>query len=83
VLLDEAGKSPNYIRKRLHWMGDSFCMYLCDTRIIQDIHRKALRLSLQEIIYLLAAQPKDVCQRTLMSDVTPNDDMGEYYTEMD
>jgi hypothetical protein len=24
VLLDEAGKSPDYIKKRLRWMGDSF-----------------------------------------------------------
>ncbi len=36
ILLDEAGKSPDYIKKRLCWMGDSFWMYLHDTRIIQD-----------------------------------------------
>jgi hypothetical protein len=36
VLLDEAGKSPNYIKKCLRWMGDSFRMYLRDTRVIQD-----------------------------------------------
>ena len=24
VLLDEAGKSPDFIRKHLHWTGDSF-----------------------------------------------------------
>ena len=42
VLLDEVGKSPGYIKKRLHWMGDSFWMFLRDTRIIQDQHCKAL-----------------------------------------
>jgi hypothetical protein len=42
VLLDEAGKLPDYIKKRLRWMGNSFWMYLRDTRIIQDQHRKAL-----------------------------------------
>jgi hypothetical protein len=42
VLLDEAGKSPDYIRKHLRWMGDSFCMYLRDTWVIQDMHREAL-----------------------------------------
>ena len=42
VFLDEARKSPDYIRKRLGWMGDSFHMYLRDTRVIQDMHREAL-----------------------------------------
>ncbi len=42
VLLDEAGKLPDYIKKHLCWMGDSFRMYLRDTRIIQDQHREAL-----------------------------------------
>jgi hypothetical protein len=42
VLLDEAGKTPDFIKKRLCWMGNSFWLYLCDTRIIQDQHREAL-----------------------------------------
>jgi len=42
VLLDEAGKLPGYIKKHLHWMGDSFWMYLHDTQFIQDQHHKAL-----------------------------------------
>ena len=42
VLLDEAGKLPDYIKKRLRWMGDSFRMYLRDTRVIQDQHCEAL-----------------------------------------
>jgi hypothetical protein len=42
VLLDEAGKLPNYIKKRLCWMGDSFRMYLRDMRVIQNQHREAL-----------------------------------------
>ena len=83
VLLDKAGKSPDYIRKHLRWMGDSFCMYLHDTRVIQDMHREALQLSSQEIIDLLEAQPEDVCRRSMMSNVTPDDDMGKYHDEMD
>jgi hypothetical protein len=42
VLLDEAGKSPEYIKKRLRWLGDSFQMYLRDTSIIQHQHVDAL-----------------------------------------
>jgi hypothetical protein len=34
VLLDEAGKLPDYIKKRQRWLGDSFRMYLRDTAII-------------------------------------------------
>jgi hypothetical protein len=30
VLLDEAGQLPDYIKKRLRWLGDSFRMYLRD-----------------------------------------------------
>jgi hypothetical protein len=42
VLLDEAGKLPDYIKKRLCWMGNSFRMYLRDMCVIQDQYRKAL-----------------------------------------
>jgi hypothetical protein len=42
VLLDKAGKSPDYIKKRLHWLVDSFRMYLRDTAIIQHQHVDAL-----------------------------------------
>ncbi len=38
VLLDEAGMSPSFIHKCLHWLGDSFKMYLRDTKAIQDKH---------------------------------------------
>ncbi len=31
VLLNEAGKLPDYIMKRFQWLGDSFRMYLRDT----------------------------------------------------
>jgi hypothetical protein len=34
VLLDEAGKSPKFIKKHLRWLGDSFQMYLQDTQVI-------------------------------------------------
>ena len=84
VLLDEAGKSPDCIRKRLRWMGDSFCMYLRYTQVIQDMHREALQLSSsQEIINLLKAQREDVHRQSTMSDVTADDNMGKYHDEMD
>ncbi len=42
VLLNKARKSPDYIKKCLRWMGDSFWMYLRDTLVIQDQYHKAL-----------------------------------------
>jgi len=42
VLLDEKGKSPKYIKKRLHWLGELFRTYLRDTATIQDQHWEAL-----------------------------------------
>ena len=50
VLLDEAGKLPDYIKKRLRWLGDSFRMYLRDTAIIQHQHVDALLAALQEVM---------------------------------
>ena len=35
VLLEKAGKFPDYIKKRLRWMGDYFWMCLHDTHVIQ------------------------------------------------
>ncbi len=56
-------------------MGDSFRMYLHDTWIIQDAHRK--------ILTLLHAQPADIMQNVLMSESTTDANMGKYFDEMD
>ncbi len=37
----------------------------------------------QEILTLLHAQPADIMQNILMSEGTPDADMGKYYDEMD
>jgi len=64
VLLDEMGKSPEYIKKRLRWLGESFRTYLRDTATIQNQHREALNDASTEIEQLLAAQPNDVVEMT-------------------
>ena len=43
VLLDEAGKSPEYIKKQLRWLGNSFRMYLRDTPTEQGIMTPYIR----------------------------------------
>jgi hypothetical protein len=83
VLLDEAGKPPDYIKKRLHWQGDSFRMYLRDTAIIQRQHVNALLAALQEVMELIAALPKDVIALSTMMEGTDDTDMHKYADEMD
>jgi hypothetical protein len=84
VLLDEVGKSPNYIKKRLCWMGDSFRMYLHDTRVIQDQHRKTLQASSEEVMDLISMLPADILHLSTMSEGTGDEDnMGVYHDDMD
>ncbi len=84
ILLDEAGKLPDYIKKRLCWMGDSFWMYLRNTCVIQDQHREALRASSEEAMDLVSALPDNILHLSIMSDGTGDeDDMGVYHDDMD
>ncbi len=83
VLIDEAGKLPDYIKKRLRWLGDSFRMYLRNTAIIQHKHVDALLAALQEVIDLITALPKDVIALFTMTEGTDDPDMYKYADEMD
>jgi hypothetical protein len=72
VLLDEAGKSPDFIKKRL---GDSYRIYLRDTCAIQDQHREALASASLELMRIIQAEPEDVIELS----THPSDDAaGEY-----
>jgi hypothetical protein len=83
ILLNEAGKLPDYIKKRLRWLGDSFRMYLRDTAIIQHQHIDALLAALQEVMDLIAILPTDVIALSIMTEGTDDPDMHEYADEMD
>jgi hypothetical protein len=84
IFLDEAGKLPDYIKKCLRWMSDSFRMYLRDTRVIQDQHRKALQALSKEVMDLISALPADVlCLSTMSKGTGDEDNMGVYHDDMD
>jgi hypothetical protein len=70
---------PDYIKKRLHWLGDSFRMYLRDTAIIQHQHVDALLAASQDAMDLNAALPKE----STMTEGTDHPDMHEYAEKMD
>jgi hypothetical protein len=83
-LLDEVGKPPDYIKKRLRWLGDSFRMYLRDTLAIQLQHVDALRKALREDMDLISALPAGVIALSIsMTDGTKDPDMNKYANEMD
>jgi hypothetical protein len=84
VLLDEAGKLPDYIKKGLCWMGNSFRIYLHDTRVIQNQHHEALQASSKEVMDLISALPTDVlCLSTMSKETGDKDNMGVYHDDMD
>jgi hypothetical protein len=89
VLLDEAGMSPSFIEKRLRWLGDSFKMYLRDTKAIQDKHLAALQLASTDIMALIRTPPDKVVGLTatmsdlnVPSDVLKDNRMGVYIEKM-
>ncbi len=90
VLLDEAGMSPSFIQKRLRWLGDSFKMYLCDTKAIQDKHLAALQSASSDVMALIGTPPDDIVRLTatmsdlnVPKDIVEDDHLEAYIDEMD
>jgi hypothetical protein len=73
VLLDEAGKSPDFIKSHLRYMGDSYRFYLQETFVIQHQHIKALKMNLILITKLLGPN-----HSALLNTVPINHHMGKY-----
>ena len=90
VLLDEAGMSPSFIQKRLSWLGDSFKMYLHDTKAIQDKHLAALQSASSNVMALIGTPPDDIVRLTatmsnlnVPNDIAKDNQMGAYIDKMD
>ncbi len=65
-------------------MGNSFRMYLRDTGVIQDQHRKALQALSEEVMDLISALPANILRLSTMSEGTGDEDnMGVYHDDMD
>ena len=81
---------PNrFIKNRLCWMGNSFCMYLDDTSINLSQHRDALALASDETSGFITASIAALMANQLTSnsalpnDTPVNQEMGSYEDEMD
>jgi hypothetical protein len=83
ILLEEAGKLPDYIKKKLKWLGDSFRMYLRYTAIIQHQHVDLLLAASQEVMDLISALPTDVIALSTMTEGMDDPDMHKYADKMD
>ena len=79
VLLDEAGKSPDFIKKRLRWLGESYRVYLRDTNKINHQHVDALQESSQAVMDLISSDITDVMEPLSKEDtlVTEEYDSGD------
>ncbi len=76
VLLSEAGASPDFIKNRLRWLGDSYRLYLRDTLAMNEQHRERLEKEARAVLVLLGEN----FDENLLPDVVPEDtDMGEYH----
>ena len=73
VLLDEAGMTPDFMKCRLRWESESYCLYLRDTSTIQQKHISALKNHSQEVMRLLGRN------KNILPNIIPvDDDMGKY-----
>ena len=52
--------SSSFIQKCLRWLGDSFKMYLCDTKAIQDKHLAAFQSASSEVVLCPILYCRDV-----------------------
>ena len=75
VLLSEAGKSPDFIKSRLRWLGESYRMYLRDTKIMNEQHLEALEESSNAIMAILQANFESL---QLPTEAMEDLEMGEY-----
>ena len=75
VELDEAGKSPDFIKKRLRWLGESYRVYLRDTNKINQQHNEALQESSQAVMDLIDSDIDNIMEPLSAEDARES---GEY-----
>ena len=75
VCLDEVGKPPDFIKNRLRWMGESYRVYLRETKKINEQHKDALNASLQATMALVETVENAVFEQLLPEDAIQ---AGEY-----
>ena len=75
VCLDEVGKPSDFIKNRLRWMGESYRVYLRETKKINEQHKDSLNASLQATMALVENVDNTVFEQLLPEDAVQ---AGEY-----
>ena len=75
VELFEAGMQPEFIKKRLRWLGESYRVYLRDTSNTSKQHMQALQRSATEFMELIE---QDISDQMAALSVEDHDDENEY-----
>ena len=76
VCLDEAEMPPDFIKKRLLWLGESYHVYLKYTNKINELHNAALKESAKQAVELIKLIHSTDSDQLLDEDVPG---MSEYY----
>ena len=69
MCLDEVGKQPDFIKKRLRWVGESYRVYLRDNDKINEQHRDTLKASLEATMALVEHFKDAVLDELLPEDI--------------
>jgi hypothetical protein len=77
VLLDEAGKLPDFIKSQLRWLGDFYRTHLRDTSVIQCLHIDASKMNSDEIMKLYSRN------HFILPDTVPIDTQMGMYNDLD
>jgi hypothetical protein len=73
VLLYEDGRTPDFMKPCLRWIGESYRLYLHDTSILKQININVFCKELDKVMRLLESN------RDILPNIVPVDDeMGEY-----
>ena len=68
VCLDKVGKPPDFIEKRLRWVGESYSVYLRDTNKINEQHKDTLKASLEASMVLVEIVEDAVLRQLSLED---------------
>ena len=81
MCLDEVGNQPDFIKKRLRWVGESYRVYLRDTNEINEQHRDPLKASLEATMTIIEHVEGAVLEELLPEDAHQAEEYeaGDYF----
>lgn len=78
VLLQQAGKSPDYVRSRLRWESEAYRVYLRDTSTLALQHLESVGRENQQVLDAYAIAAANLPAQPTTPPPPPDQDMGVY-----